>query len=240
MRTLVAALLALTLSASRADADFVVKRLYQGEIALPQLRGVAESVRGAEMDGDLSSAEALVLWFEVGESLGHIGIVRLATGEVQEIPGLANAPYYFYGLTPGNRVSPDYVDIDGDGLLDVLLCNNNQEWTLGTIAIGWSTGAGVEPMQGNTAPSRTGVPNPTASGATVRFSNPSMGSVDFTLFDVSGRLIRKFTTEQMQAGDCLLRWDGRDDAGRDAASGVYSYRIVAGTATETGRLVVTR
>jgi flagellar hook assembly protein FlgD len=39
-------------------------------------------------------------------------------------------------------------------------------------------------------------------------------------------------------GQVVVVWDGRDDDGREASSGVYFYRLVAGTAMITRRMTL--
>jgi hypothetical protein len=42
------------------------------------------------------------------------------------------------------------------------------------------------------------------------------------------------------SGAGAVRWDGRDDAGRRAASGVYFLSLETGTATATAKVVLLR
>ena len=41
-------------------------------------------------------------------------------------------------------------------------------------------------------------------------------------------------------GSYTIRWDGRDNAGHDLASGIYLYRFRAGTQTDTRKLLILR
>ncbi len=60
------------------------------------------------------------------------------------------------------------------------------------------------------------------------------------VFDVRGRRVRRLFTGVRPAGSTPLRWNGRDDAGRDVASGVYFARAVSGVETATARIVIIR
>jgi hypothetical protein len=43
-----------------------------------------------------------------------------------------------------------------------------------------------------------------------------------------------------QAGSYSINWDGKDEAGRDLASGVYLYELRAGEKIETRKLLLIR
>lgn len=73
-------------------------------------------------------------------------------------------------------------------------------------------------------------PNPFRDETRISWRTP-VGSnpVTVTIHDVTGRLVRRLTTTQTD-GAGSLRWDGNDDSGREAASGVYIVRATAGHA----------
>ena len=71
------------------------------------------------------------------------------------------------------------------------------------------------------------VPNPFNPTTTIGFSLPRTGPVKLQVFDVRGRLVRTLLDEARSAGTYEVKWDGRDEGGRRAASGVYLYRLDA-------------
>ena len=71
-------------------------------------------------------------------------------------------------------------------------------------------------------------PNPFNPQTTIEFTNPRQGAVQLHVYDVQGRLVRTLVAETMTAGSHSVMWDGRDEAGLGAASGVYFARLVAG------------
>jgi flagellar hook assembly protein FlgD len=85
--------------------------------------------------------------------------------------------------------------------------------------------------------------NPLRTGAVaVEFGLPASDRVEVGIFDVSGRRVRMLAERRFPAGEHRLAWDGRDDAGRAVARGVYFTRLrYAGRGFETtSKLVVLR
>jgi hypothetical protein len=84
-------------------------------------------------------------------------------------------------------------------------------------------------------------PNPFNPQTTIAFTLNGNARVRLTVHDVRGRVVRTLADGDMAAGEHALQWDGRDDAGRTVASGVYFARCQHrswGTAVETRRLVL--
>ena len=59
------------------------------------------------------------------------------------------------------------------------------------------------------------------------------------IYDVTGQRVARLASGSCAAGTYALRWDGRDGAGRQMASGVYLYRLEAAAVTGN-RIVQTR
>jgi hypothetical protein len=83
-------------------------------------------------------------------------------------------------------------------------------------------------------------PNPTRSGANIAYSLPSNEQVDLAVYDLSGRLVRNLVVGPMSMGQHTVRWDGRDADGREAAAGLYFYRLRTPTFSQSRSLVVLR
>lgn len=84
-------------------------------------------------------------------------------------------------------------------------------------------------------------PNPFNPTTTLRFELARDANVNLSIFDLSGRLVRRvLTTQPLLAGEYEQRWNGRDDAGRAVSSGVYLVRLQTGADFKTQRMVLAR
>lgn len=79
-------------------------------------------------------------------------------------------------------------------------------------------------------------PNPFREGATLTFEAARAGVAEIEIFDVAGRRVTK-RIDSGAAGARTFRWDGRDDAARPVASGVYWARVRSGESVSTVRVV---
>ncbi|MFO7655377.1 MAG: S8 family serine peptidase [Candidatus Krumholzibacteriia bacterium] len=87
---------------------------------------------------------------------------------------------------------------------------------------------------------RGAVPNPFNPSTDIHFSLHQAGAVDLRLYDLSGRLVRTLVADVRPAGTHQVRWNGRDHAGRPAASGAYHARLSAGGRTAVTKLTLVR
>jgi len=84
-------------------------------------------------------------------------------------------------------------------------------------------------------------PNPFNPQTTIEFELKERTAVDLRVFDLSGRLVKGLIVgESRSLGRHEVVWNGRDDAGRQVASGTYFYRFEAGSFSETKRMVLVK
>ncbi len=83
-------------------------------------------------------------------------------------------------------------------------------------------------------------PNPFRPRTTITFSTPKAERLDLAVFDVTGRKIRTLLCGPTEPGVNSIVWDGRDDAGRELASGTYLVRLQCGDQCQARRLVLTK
>jgi hypothetical protein len=83
------------------------------------------------------------------------------------------------------------------------------------------------------------VPNPFNPTTTIRFDLARAGRVELEIFDVNGRRVRTLVDGWFDAGwGHRVTWNGLDASGNRVASGIYLYRLVAGEAESTRKMVV--
>jgi len=69
------------------------------------------------------------------------------------------------------------------------------------------------------------VPNPFNPGTEIRFTVHRAGEGSLRVYDAQGRLLRTLHGGWFATGPQVFAWDGRDDGGREVASGLYVYRL---------------
>lgn len=80
-------------------------------------------------------------------------------------------------------------------------------------------------------------PNPFKQWTMIDYQLPAAGTVSLKVYNIAGQLVRTLAGGFQPAGAHAVRWDGRDDRGREIAAGVYVCRLDAGGISTAGRLV---
>jgi hypothetical protein len=78
-------------------------------------------------------------------------------------------------------------------------------------------------------------PNPFNPNTTIKFELPTSSHVSLTVYDILGREASVLVNEKREAGAYEVKFDGSN-----LASGVYFYRIQAGSFVQTKRLLLLR
>ncbi len=155
-------------------------------------------------------------------------------------------------INSGSYITPASGDLDGDGLVDVVVLSDFDLTVFSTGApLQRTLTLGQWPMEGHD-PQRTGclcttegvtavadrsptptnrlaapVPHPARAGQPVRlrFSLTEAARVTLELFDVAGRRAATLVDGPVAAGEHVTVWDTRLDAGGSAPPGVYLARL---------------
>ena len=83
-------------------------------------------------------------------------------------------------------------------------------------------------------------PNPAKGQAQIEYSLKAPGQVDLSVYDLTGRLVRKVVDASQSAGVFKATWDGRDLGGRAVSSGVYFLKLTSPGKAKTARVVLVR
>ncbi len=83
-------------------------------------------------------------------------------------------------------------------------------------------------------------PNPFNPSTAIRFSLARAGGTTVEVFDARGRLVKQLLDRQLSAGPHEAVWDGRDDQGRAAPSGLYLARVRSGSQQGRTKMILTK
>lgn len=83
-------------------------------------------------------------------------------------------------------------------------------------------------------------PNPFNPDTYIRFSILETSHVALSIFNISGTEIRTLLDESLDPGSHTVVWNGNNNQGDPAASGVYFYRLEAGDVTRVRKMTLLR
>ena len=83
-------------------------------------------------------------------------------------------------------------------------------------------------------------PNPVVTGASIHYHLARECAVNLTVYNVAGERVKILVRGKLKPGYYNAVWNGRDEKGVKVASGIYFYRLQAGSIVLTRKLVVTR
>jgi hypothetical protein len=69
-------------------------------------------------------------------------------------------------------------------------------------------------------------PNPFHSTTMINYFIPESGDVRIEINDLKGQKVRTFSIEKIPAGNYSFEWDGKNEEGQEAVSGLYIYSIL--------------
>jgi len=81
-------------------------------------------------------------------------------------------------------------------------------------------------------------PNPFNPSTTIRFALKGSGPSILAVYNITGQRVRTLVDRVLPAGEHSVIWDGRDEAGAEAASGLYFYRLTTSGQELTRKMVL--
>lgn len=104
------------------------------------------------------------------------------------------------------------------------------------------TAVGVEsvnPVPNSCFPSQN-YPNPFNPITTITYQLPATSDVELIIYNLLGKKIRTLVLERQPAGGYHIQWNGKNEAGWQVPSGVYMYRLKAGSVIHTHKMILLR
>lgn len=81
-------------------------------------------------------------------------------------------------------------------------------------------------------------PNPFNAGTNISFTLTQSGDVELVVYDILGRTVRHLATGFHAEGPHTVAFDGRDEHGSPLSSGVYMYRLIGPSFSQTRKMVL--
>jgi hypothetical protein len=81
-------------------------------------------------------------------------------------------------------------------------------------------------------------PNPFNPTTNITFSVPGKVHATLTIYNIEGRLVKTLVNAEFDAGVKTVMWNGTDSRGNPVSSGVYFYRLNAGTNVVTKKMIL--
>ncbi len=146
------------------------------------------------------------------------------------------------------------VDFNGSGVINVPIQSDLATLTEVEVTL---TGPNMEPWMATAAvvtgatpvfdavlPSQPvlhgNYPNPFNPSTQIVFELPAAQNVRLTVYDIRGREVTRLVAGQLEAGVHQIPWQGQDDHGRAAPSGIYLYRLETAKGQQNGRMVLSK
>lgn len=79
-------------------------------------------------------------------------------------------------------------------------------------------------------------PNPFNPATNISYALPANAYVRLTIYNILGQKVKTLVDSEQTAGYKNVIWDGKNDRGEDVSSGIYFYRINAGSFTKTAKM----
>ncbi len=83
-------------------------------------------------------------------------------------------------------------------------------------------------------------PNPFNPVTTLQYDVPQDGHIELAIYNTLGQKVRSLVSGFRPAGRHRFQWDSRNDAGAIVASGVYLYRLQAGSFVKTRKMLLVK
>jgi hypothetical protein len=81
-------------------------------------------------------------------------------------------------------------------------------------------------------------PNPFNPQTIIKYVLPEPEHVRIVIYNILGQKVRALVDEDQEAGEKSVNWDGKDDLGKEVATGIYFYHIKAGDFSTVKKMIL--
>jgi hypothetical protein len=81
-------------------------------------------------------------------------------------------------------------------------------------------------------------PNPFNPSTTIKYQIASDANVNLDIWNLQGQKIRTLVGKEQKSGYYSVVWDGRNEAGQTVSTGLYLYRVQAGSFVATHKMLL--
>ena len=83
-------------------------------------------------------------------------------------------------------------------------------------------------------------PNPFNPSTIIAYGLPKADHVKITVYDIMGKEVRTLVNERQNGGRYKIKWNGKDNSGLNVSSGMYIYKIDAGTFQMAKKMILVK
>jgi len=142
------------------------------------------------------------------------------------------------GKITSSRIPIKYATVTFIDNADTTIKFSTLTTTDGTYQINLSV-TSVEP--GNNLPTKfeleQNYPNPFSSSTAIPYQIKKESDVEVTIYNILGRVVKKFNVGQQSVGLYNVLWDGRNNFGQKVASGVYFYKLSTDNESQVKKMI---
>ena len=188
-----------------------------------------------------------IAWMAETET-NHSGY-NILRNEVKDLENAIkiNAQLIDQGTAVGTQISYFYTDFEVYTnqvyyywLESVALDGTNQFYGPLTVIIGDPTQEPVPPSIPMVTKLYNAFPNPFNPNTNIRYSLKEAGKVKIEIYNMKGQKIKSYNQEHASPGYYQVSWDGRDENGKNVASGIYLYRLTTANYTSAKKMVLAK
>lgn len=214
------------------------------DVIIPQKFTVARAANDIDKDGynDLIAAYPLPI-----ASLGYV-FVYYGGSEMDSLPDIEinNSEYLETQEYFGQDVS-GIGDFNNDGVDDFAFSAieySLEYWSRGVVYVmsGIGESSDVEIEHDAHVPEKIELyqnyPNPFNPSTTIAFEIPYRSHVIITVQNILGQEVARLIDKELSTGSYSVRWDGNDQGGETMPTGVYLYRMAAGDAVISRKMIL--